>query len=172
MKKFVAAVLLALPLLGLTQQKAAAWYKFNWSAGFNMSWESGGDKCYLCGLFKVHDPRCGDGYGYADMGDGHGGGEMQYYPAYDRGSYHTQGGGMEYAPSHEQAFPPAPKPADDGKQKTSTPSSGAWYYGNQTSYYNYGYQPTGSYNYGGAGYGYYQGPYSSYYQPVSYWYGR
>src|SRR5262245_33496557 len=132
MKKFVLAVLLALPLLGLTQQKAAAWYRFNWSAGFNLCYERGGDTCYLGGRFQVHDPRIYGGYGgWGDGGYGFAdGGGMQYYPAYDRGIYHTGTGdysGHEVQPS----FPPAPKPADGGgsKEKTSSTPSGAWYYG-------------------------------------------
>ena len=44
MKKFALVCLLALPLVALSQQEAAAWTKFRLGFSFNTSYESGGKK--------------------------------------------------------------------------------------------------------------------------------
>ena len=134
MKKFVLAALLALPLIGLAQQKASAW----------------GGGCFTIGMdvtFKWDFKRwCNDSC------PGDGGAPLTSYdnhPAF----YTGHNGSAVYnpaAPAAVPSFPPAPKPADiPPVTKTglapSNPSTN-------------GYQPVGYYFYPTNGYGSYQVP--------------
>jgi hypothetical protein len=150
MKKFVLAALLALPLIGLAQQKASAWCSVSGAGGFGFG--VGVDVSFKWKWFRECGCHCGG------CGDGSGG----MYPVDYMGQY----GSGSYAPavSTEPAsstpggstFPPMPKAAD------TPPASRTGYPGG--SYLNNGYQPVGFYYY----------PYTSngYYQAPSYWYGQ
>jgi hypothetical protein len=56
MKRFLIAGLLALAVTAASQQQASAWCKFNFSAGFNISYESSGS-CFTWGC-SYYSPPC------------------------------------------------------------------------------------------------------------------
>jgi hypothetical protein len=75
MKRFVTMCALAVALLGTTSQKASAWSKFNFGAGFNIGWESANTNC-LWGAYKSGPaPYENAGYpgAYGGFGAGFGG---------------------------------------------------------------------------------------------------
>src|SRR5437763_12164224 len=64
MKRLTIAGLLALGVVGLAQQQASAWCKFNCSAGFNICFESTGHNCTFNCCHTSNPPPCGyDGGG-------------------------------------------------------------------------------------------------------------
>jgi hypothetical protein len=155
MKKYVLASACALALVGLAQQRASAWCNFNFSAGINLGFQSGGwEKSGSgCGLFnRCQQPpcctdTCGGGYGML---------APQYYPLVDGGTagFHPATVGATPSTGGQPAgasFPPAPMPSEGTGPKSLLPAdAGAA-----------GYQPVG-YSYDG--YGYYSTP--------IYWNGR
>ena len=153
MKRLAIAGVLALGLLACSQQRASAWCKFNFSAGFNISYESSGF-CFssCCNFYSPPCPYGGagfSGYGGFDGGypaDGHDG--LAAYP--------SSAPAAATAPS--STFTP-PKP---------TPTSGAPAPGATSSA---GYQPVNYSYYGQGGYGY-GGHSPAPYQAPSYWYDR
>jgi len=169
MKKFLLTCALALSVVALAEHRASAWCNFNLSAGVNLSWQHGPSNnwCFgFCGSNQCPSPPCfGDG-GYYPAYDGHLAGA---YPAYD-GHYaapYAVPANASPAPGQQgPSFPPAPKPADDGKKSGYL---GTWGNGYQTVGYSYGYQ-AGQYGYPSTGY--LQYPAGGYFQAPSYWYGR
>ncbi len=162
MKKFLLACALALAVLALAEHRASAWCNFNLSGGFNMSFQHGcgSNWCFgFGGSGQAQNPFCCPDGGAYPAYDGHLAGA---YPAYD-GHYAVP---ADAAPAPGQSFPPAPKPADDGKKSSYL---GTWGNGYQTVGYSYGYQ-AGQYAYPYGGYYQYTG--SGYFQAPSYWYGH
>ena len=146
MKKFILACLLALPVIGASQQQASAWHYFNFgvSGSFHLNFGGahGGCGSPCGGGFPGGD--CGWGGGWGGCGSG-----------YSMGSFDGWGTGMGmgYAVGQAPAVEQAPEPT---KVKAAAQYQPTW---DQNS----GYQPVGYY-YPNTGYGYYQAP--------SYWYGR
>src|SRR5438105_4197950 len=100
---------MALGLTALSQQRAAAWYKWSISAGININFESANNS-WLCGLFKSGQVPGYPTDGYNAMGSC--GGGMPYgYPMGYGGDFGDHGGGYG-APvaSHGAPYvPPAPQ---------------------------------------------------------------
>jgi hypothetical protein len=177
-KKLLLVGLMALGLTALSQQRAAAWYKWSISAGFNINFESGNNS-WLWGMFK--SGQC-PGYptdGYASSGCWGNGGGCGYPAAYggDFGGYggYAVADGAHAAPSSGPYVPPAPQPVKPGeppgsKETSSSRSAASGYYGYQPVGYYYQ-QPSYSHSHGyqPPPYGYYQP--QSYYQAPAYWYG-
>lgn len=159
MKKFLVIGLLALGLTALSQQQASAWYRINFSAGLNFSFESGNNS-FLWGLFtNGQSPG-----GITDAAPwGHPWG-YHPYPVYYAYPVYVSSPAPYYAASHgshhyQTAEPPRHK----------EPAQTSWHY-------NGNYQAVG-YSYPAANYGYQipnyypsSGYYGSYQVP-SYWYG-
>ena len=82
MKKFLMMGLMALGIAAASQQQASAWIKFNISAGFNISFESG-NNTWLWGAFH-NGPYMG---GYPDFGHGFHG-DYGYPMGYDYGGFY------------------------------------------------------------------------------------
>src|SRR5437868_6650798 len=103
MKKFLTMSVLALSLAAVSEQQASAWCKFNFGAGFNLSFESANNS----GLWNAF--RNGPPPGYADvmppvspLGCRNGQGAYPY--PYAGGHAYPQ----PVAPVFQPAFPPAP----------------------------------------------------------------
>jgi hypothetical protein len=146
MKRLAIAGVLALGLMACSQQRASAWTKFNFSAGFNISYESSGF-CFssCCNWYSPPCPYGGPGFsgfgGFPDYGHD---GLAAYAP--------------EAATAPASTFTaPKPTPASGSPAPKATSYSG-------TQPVSYSYYGQGSYGYGGYGPGYYQAP--------SYWYDR
>jgi hypothetical protein len=166
MKKMGMAVVLALAVTALCQQRASAWGDFKLSIGATMSWTGGGNS-FGWGLWQGGpwpgvscDPNCATGgkCGFGGCG----------IPNYG----YT-------VPGNWTAPAPTPQAAPGGsKETTALYNYNSAYqtvgYNTQAyqtaGYYSQGYQP---YYYGyGYGYGYPSaGYYSGYYNVPSYWYG-
>ncbi|HYT93617.1 MAG TPA: hypothetical protein VEL76_33165 [Gemmataceae bacterium] len=185
MKKFLVMGVLALGLTAFAQQRAAAWYKWSFSAGVNLNFESANNS-WLCGLFKS-----GQVPGYPTDGYnpwGHSAQQGMPYGGYggDYGGYagmygsQLPHGAQMVAPGGGPYVPPAPQPVRPGETvppptAKETATSKAAYYG------AYGYQPVGYYyqqpSYSQPSYyyppqtPYYQAPQSNLYRVPSYWYG-
>ena len=148
MNRFVLASLLALPVLGVSQQEASAWFNLNIGVSAVFSFDC--DGCHFsCGC--VDPSGCFNAFGYgADpsplAGD-------WAYPGTTPAAAHPPVPGREVGPKAV----PAPKvvPA----KPISYPQG---YYYPQSSYSYPGYMPVSYYP--TQGYGYYQTP--------AYWYGR
>jgi hypothetical protein len=132
MKRMIVAGALALALMGVSQQQASAWSKFNFSGGFNICWERSGS-CFSCTWSSCPGPYCGAGYGYAAPAVYAG------PPAYDAHAY-----GPAYAPGYgygDQAYAatqPAPQQAP-AAAPAPMQQAGFYYYGyNQAPNYWYG----------------------------------
>jgi hypothetical protein len=149
MKKFLLAGLIAVSLVALSQQHAAAWCKFGIGASFNCTYMSGG-KHLSWNSEQPPPPGCCD----------HGGGPYGYMPP----GFTTPTG----LPSGSAGNPTPQAPA--AAQTPMPPSHGAMA---DPSQWNYGqaYQTVG-YSYQDASYGYGYGYYPYYSQAPSYWYGR
>ena len=159
MKKFLLACALALPVLVLANHRASAWCNFNFSGGFNISFQHAWG-CWGAGACP--DANClTDGCypGYAGAYAPYGG-----YAPY--GAYAVPADGQAVPAQPGQSFPPPPKAADDVKKSSYF---GAWANGYQPVGYSYGFQ-SGQYAYPSTGY--YQYPAGGSFQAPSYWYGR
>jgi hypothetical protein len=160
MKKYVLASVCALALLGLAQQRASAWCNFNFSAGINLGfqsggWERSGNGCGLFNRGQQQQPCCVDGGGW---GGGYGATAPQYYPLVDAGTagFHPAMVGATPAPANAPAgaaFPPAPLPNEGTGPKSLLPGT--------EPQAPAGYQPVG-YSYEGYNYP----------SPPIYWNGR
>jgi hypothetical protein len=161
-KKILVLGVMAVALLAVSQQRASAWIKCNFSIGLNFSFESG-NNCWFWGLFQN-----GQAPGYPTDVSCHGccpsAGAYAYSAlGFDHGS-HAYADYHQAAPSQpqgEQANPPSGRHSD-----THT----AWYGNRNYQPAGYSYQaPSYPQGYGYQGYGYY-GSYG-YSQVPSYWYG-
>jgi hypothetical protein len=156
-KKSLVIGLLALGLSALSQQQAAAWTKFNFSVGLNLSWESGNNN-FLWGLFRDGQA---PGYPTDVLGYPHQFANQGYYPMYMHYPVAEYAAAQSLpAPRHYQT----PEPPRQNAPQTT------WYQNSNT------HQPVG-YHYPSVN-PYYQTP--SYYpswghygghQVPSYWYG-
>jgi hypothetical protein len=149
MKRLAIAGVLALGLVACSQQRASAWCKFNFSAGFNISYESSGF-CFSSCFSGYSNPCPYGGCGFS----GYGG-----YPA--GGGYDALAADSAYAPAAAAVTAPASNFTAPRPTPSAAPSpSASSYMGTQPVSYSY---------YGQGGYGGYT---PGYYQAPSYWYDR
>lgn len=157
MKKIILSGLLALGAALASQQEAAAWVNFKFSAGINWQLQSGNNN-FLWGVFRNGQVPGAEGYP----------GGMPYH-----GGPGPHGYGSQF-PYFGQAAPVPTAPAaaaPTGTAATSTPAQQTYWQGGNP-FHTVGYNP--SYNpYTPASYpGYYYPNYYGYYYAPSYWYGR
>ncbi len=134
MKKMMLAAALAVAVMGSTQERASAACKFNFSAGFNLSFETSGGSCSFLGFQRQSNPfPCGPAGCAAYPGYGGYPGYAGYagYPGY------AADPGYAAAPAPVAAVPTA-QPAP---QAQASPVRQAAYYYNSYAAPNYSVSP-------------------------------
>jgi hypothetical protein len=143
MKKYVLASACALALVGLAQQRASAWCNFNFSAGINLGFQSGGWERNGGGMVNAGgcQPGCwGDG--------GCGALAPQYYPLVSAGPQSATASAAPVPTAPHAVAAPALTEGNTPKRPRGTEPApagtqpAAYYYRDASGYY----QPYASWN--------------------------